>query len=353
MKHFFWLLSTLFLCTGLGLFLIQCDMATVDRKGGGGIIGGIFGGGGNDRDGSKDGGDSGGRNDDEREPGGGGQFCRDFPQDPSCICRRDPDDSRCTQTTRETASEAHKRLKDRYSAWMELDPVSTSVVEEFLSDATISHGIENLRVYLDLEKEATENPHTYGGELKVLVEVDDGSGGSTPIEGFPFRSGSGGDALLNIWSKNFPGHRGLGFHGFFEDMQHGSVILVVDDVETTGRGEGREVLGAGSLWFMRFKHEGDRHNCHEGGKHWGLDRRPVCNRPGACKPARPNKKCWFVGGTPFDCRAWKTGSNGVQTSRSLEPADSCYKKLGDFGRSRRDVLDLKSAFSLEGNEPFL
>ena len=280
----------------------------------------------------------------------GGSYCDDNPNSEGCICIRNPQSPRCGRRDSdngETASQAHRRLRDRYNTWVELDDVSKSIAEEFLSGATINYDLEYVRAYFDLRKQATDTADTYGGKIQILVVLEGPSGEEPPFrEGLPFHAGSGNEPRYNVWSKNFGGYEGkLGFHGFFEDMRHGSVILVVKDVERMS-GESNEIISKGSIWFMRFKsHDGNNHrDCYRGGRYIGLG--------GVGLPRHPTKKCWEVAGTPFDCRAWKGRGTQVNTLASLEPGN-CYRKLGNFGRARSDALDVKGAFDLTGEESFL
>ena len=277
-----------------------------------------------------------------------GAYCERYPNAEACVCARNPQSTRCADRRSqqdETVTQAHRRLKDRYEVWVELDDVSKSVAEEFLSGANINYDLERVRAYLSLNKQATDTANTYGGKIQILVEVENSSGSTDFREGLPFHAGSGNEPSYNVWSKNFGDYQGkLGFHGFFEDMTHGSIVLVVKEVERL-TGESNEIIGQGSIWFMRFKsHDGSNHNnCYRGGRYIGLG--------GVGLPRHPPKKCWEVVGTPFDCRAWKT-KRGVDTFQALEPG-YCYKKLGNFGRSRADALDVKGAFDLKGDESFL
>ena len=353
MKSFF--IVVLFFA-GMSLVQIHCGVVKlpVSRGGGGdgnpGFVGGIPGSnGGSNTSRDRRGGD--GSYDDETESPGGA-YCDDNPNSEGCICMRDPQSPRCGRRSRgdsgndETASEAHRRLRDRYNTWVELDDVSKSIAEEFLSGASINYDLEYVRAYFDLRKQATDTPDTYGGKIQILVVLEAQSGEEPPFrEGLPFHAGSGNEPRYNVWSKNFGGYEGeLGFHGFFEDMRHGSVILVVKDVERMS-GESSEIIGKGSLWFMRFKSStgNNERDCYRGGRYIGLG--------GAGLPNHPSKKCWEVAGTPFDCRAWKT-KRAVNTFQALEPGH-CYTKLGNFGRAKADALDVRGAFDLTGTESFL
>ena len=275
-------------------------------------------------------------------------YCDSYPDAEACICERNPEDARCDRNSGndETPTQAHRRLRDRYATWVDLDDVSKSIAEEFLSGATINNDLERVRAYFTLNKHATDRADTYGGKIQILVEVEGNPGEENPFrEGLPFHAGSGNEPGHNVWSTNFGGYTGkLGFHGFFEDMKHGSIVLVVKDVERM-TGESSEIIGKGSIWFMRFRSsDGRNHNdCYRGGRYIGLG--------GVGLPRHPPRKCWEVAGTPFDCRAWVRGGQ-VDTFKSLEP-DHCYKKLGNFGRSRSDALDVRGAFDLRGDESFL
>ena len=344
-------------CVALSLVQIHCGVVKlpVDRQTGGdnssdGLTGGIASSskGGSKTSRNKTGNSSSSETETETESPSGA-YCRNYPNATGCVCARNPQDARCedrrSRNNDETVTQAHRRLRDRYSAWVDVDDVSKSTAEEFLSGATINYDLERVRAYFELNKHATDTPNTYGGKIQILVEVEDSSGETSFREGLPFHAGSGNEPKYNVWSKNFGDYRGkLGFHGFFEDMTHGSVILVVKDVERL-TGEGNEIIGQGSLWFMRFKsHDGSNHrDCYRGGRYIGLG--------GSGLPRHPPKKCWEVYGTPFDCRAWNT-KRDVDTFRALEP-DHCYKKLGNFGRARSDALDVKGAFDLKGDESFL
>ena len=338
---------------GLSLVQIHCGVVKlpVDRQGdkadnGDGLTGGISP---SSNGGSKTSRDKKGGSETEIESPSGA-YCKKYPNAEGCICARNPQDARCEDRRSnndddETVTQAHRRLKDRYAAWVDVDDVSKSTAEEFLSGANINYDLERVRAYFELNKHATNTANTYGGKIQILVEVEDNSGGTSFREGLPFHAGSGDEPRYNVWSKNFGGYEGkLGFHGFFEDMRHGSVVLVVKEVERLS-GESNEIIGQGSIWFMRFKsHDGSNHNeCYRGGRYIGLG--------GSGLPNHPSKKCWEVHGTPFDCRAWKT-KRAVDTFQALEPGH-CYKKLGNFGRSRSDALDVKGAFDLKGDESFL
>ncbi len=349
------LLIFIIMLSGLGLILVHCAPLKLVKRGGG-ISGGVNGDGNNERDNrnnNNDDDDDDDYDDDDDDDydyddddESGGRFCDDYPNDRACVCERDPDDSRC-EDDEETSSEAHKRLRNRYETWVNLDDISTSTVEEFLSGATISHGLRRVRAYFDLNKQATQHEHSYKGKIQILVEAENPSGGTSFREGLPFSAGSGDDVKYNVWSRDFRDHKNkLGFHGFFEDMKHGSIILVVDDVSVR-EGEREEILGRGSIWFMRFKSsDGKNHkDCYQGGRYIGLG--------GSGLPTHPSKRCWFVSGTPFDCRAWKGKKTRVDTYQAIEPTDSCYQKLGSFGESDGDTLDVKEAFNLSGDESFL
>lgn len=127
----------------------------------------------------------------------------------------------------------------------------------------------------------------------------------------------------NVWfTKNGQGY----WHGFFQD-KYGSVIVVIDQNDDEGDGQGPSTV-SGSIWVMNF----------------GTTFAPV-------SPT----SCWFVSIGPFDCRTWKSGG-GVDTEKDIypylengnngstfEPKPEGYRKLGDF-----EGLNFQDAFNGEG-----
>lgn len=114
----------------------------------------------------------------------------------------------------------------------------------------------------------------------------------------------------NVWIN----HNGRqAWHGFFQD-RYGAVIIVIDDNDDEGDGQGPTTV-SGSVWVMNFGN--------------------------SYAPISPTS-CWFVSIGPYDCRTWKSG-DGVDTDRDLypylesasngsgsNPRAEGYRKLGDF-----------------------
>jgi hypothetical protein len=124
----------------------------------------------------------------------------------------------------------------------------------------------------------------------------------------------------NVWiTKN----NRQAWHGFFQD-QFGAVIVVIDDTDDLGDGNG-PTRAAGSIWVMNF------------GQSYA--------------PVSPTS-CWFVSAGPYDCRTWKNG-RGVNTDMDIypylendnpgtawAPKAVGYKKVGEFSN-----LEFRKAFN--------
>jgi hypothetical protein len=127
----------------------------------------------------------------------------------------------------------------------------------------------------------------------------------------------------NVWfEKNGNNY----WHGFFQD-RYGAVIVVIDDNDDQGDGQGPTSV-SGSIWVMNFG--------------------------STYAPLSPTS-CWFVSLGPYDCRTWKSG-DAVNTEKDIypylenatngsgsEPKPVGYRKLGDFYN-----LNFQDAFNGEG-----
>ncbi|MDB2425947.1 hypothetical protein N9W41_00210 [bacterium] len=107
-------------------------------------------------------------------------------------------------------------------------------------------------------------------------------------------------ARYNIWYEAADGN--IYFHGFFQDLQ-GGLVIVIDDFESNGDGA-PPVNASGTVWYKNFSAV-----------------------PGVSGPLPPTH-CWYVSIGPYDCRAWKAG-NEVDSTRAVNP-DAGYIKLGRF-----------------------
>lgn len=117
-------------------------------------------------------------------------------------------------------------------------------------------------------------------------------------------------AKYNIW---FQKNGKTVFHGFFQDL-NGPIIMVIDDVESTGDGQAPS-KASGSIWYKNFSQ-------------------------GPYTAPHSPTHCWLISLGPYDCRAWKSGE-GVNTKAAVNP-DQGYVKLGTF-----TGLDIKKAFNTD------
>lgn len=162
----------------------------------------------------------------------------------------------------------------------------------------------------------------FGGRIQIGY-IDEAYNGHIQM-GNKFHKGvfvNGDDAYFNNESKTTSAKYNLWFnkdgkivfHGFFQDM-NGPLVMVIDDVESTGDGQAPS-KASGSIWFKNF-----------------------ANGP-LMAPLSPTH-CWLVSLGPYDCRAWKSGK-GVNTTSAVNP-DQGYIKLGTFSG-----LDIKKAFNTD------
>ena len=112
------------------------------------------------------------------------------------------------------------------------------------------------------------------------------------------------EAQFNYW---FPNQGKTVFSGFFQDTI-GAVVLVIDNVQNQGDGQGGGLV-SGSLWYKNFAQ--------------------------VLAPQGPMRKCWFISLGPYDCR-----SGTVISKSGLYPSDG-YKLLGTFSG-----LNMQQAFGL-------
>lgn len=285
-------------------------------------------------------------------------FCEDNPNTQYCICLDNPRNSSClnnnddddgddddgSSSDNENFQERHRELLNRFEGYVNLDDVDEDNVEDFLAGKSLNSNLRQARVYLDLKREVTVQPDTYGGEVQILFETSNRDTEIRDLNRNSLRhsSGDGEDVRFNAWYGNFKNNRGrLGYHGFFEDRKYGSIILSINKICRWG-GESGDFSGEGSIWYMRFKSytDSNHRNCYRGGSYLGDGR----------GPSHPNRACWFLEEGPYSCTAWTIGGevHPVSGERGIEPTSSCYKKLGSF-----DNLDIKEVFNLDGNEQFL
>lgn len=163
----------------------------------------------------------------------------------------------------------------------------------------------------------------FGGRIQVAY-YDESYSNSGYLQGNKFHKGvfvNGDDAYFYNKSKTtsakynrwFNKDGKIVFHGFFQDL-NGPIILVIDDVESTGDGQAPS-KASGSIWFKNFSQ-------------------------GPYTAPHSPTHCWLISLGPYDCRAWKSGE-GVDTTRAIYP-DQGYEKLGTFSG-----LDIKKAFNTD------
>ena len=241
----------------------------------------------------------------------------------------------------ETIREQYDKLEDRIGGgWASLD-INPNMMEEYRLGASSNYEVTKGRVFLDMERVSGER--YYEGKTVIAYELkkDDGS---HEVKSWEFSSGSGKDAVYNIWA-NFRNDGQFGFHGFFSDRRSGAVIVVLDEPEDElmrADGDRAEVrFSSGSVWFMNFRKwngRDDKDDCNENGCFLGLSN--------CLGPPPPQKMCWFIKNFgPYDCRAFAINKHSVDSLQKLEPRGSCYKKLGEFTN-----LNIEDAFDLDEGE---
>ena len=273
----------------------------------------------------------------------GGEWGHDTSLNRRCTylreCDLDGDGDRYQDT--ESVREQYDQLEDRVgggSASLDIDP---DMMEEYRLGASSNYEITKGRVFLDMERVSGEK--YYEGKVVVAYELkkDDNT---REVKSWEFHSGSGKDAVNNIWA-NFRNDGKFGFHGFFTDGRSGAVIVVLDEPEDALRssdGDRAEVRSSdGSVWFMNFRKWNARdkkRDCNENGCFLGLSN--------CIGPPPPQKMCWFIKNFgPYDCRAFADDKHSVDSLRNLEPRGSCYKKLGEF-----ENLNIEKVFDLDEGE---
>ncbi|MCB0343268.1 MAG: hypothetical protein H6626_05805 [Pseudobdellovibrionaceae bacterium] len=179
---------------------------------------------------------------------------------------------------------------------------------------------QDIKISLNLNKYG----NGWGGKVKITY-TDRGQSYAGQFTSL-VRSGSRVDNnnvnnQYNIWFSN-PANGEVVWHGFFEDERPsiyyqtpgqvtGAIVLVIDQIEDQGDGQGPSDLVGGSVWYKNFEFQ--------------------------YSPLSPTS-CWFVYAGPYDCRAWKSG-DGLATQRAVNP-DAGYVKLGEF-----TDLSLSEAFN--------
>lgn len=182
----------------------------------------------------------------------------------------------------------------QYGGTADLENVNIGRLADYLS--WTPNNPQNLKVNLNLIKMG----NGYGGTVALSFS----DSGQNYVDYFTSKATKYGTVKsnsennkYNIW---FQKSGQTVYHGFFQDY-YGAIIVVIDNVQDLGDGQGPSDLVDGSIWYK--------------------------NHDMAYAPISPTS-CWFVSIGPYDCRAWKSG-DGVDTKRAIYP-DAGYQKLGEF-----------------------
>lgn len=193
--------------------------------------------------------------------------------------------------------------------------------------------IEELRLYVKLEKIDDTNPVQYGGTVSIRYK-EDGTDRGVVLD---FNNGPGNlkkNTRQNIWRK--VGSQNV-FYAVFQETDS-TLAIVIDRVTPSACEQNTDcdyVVYGGSVWVRTFRLNADT---------TGHARQSyICklkqnNVPRVLPPFPSEKPCWRIKRGPYDCRPnWQSSENTFHPTRK-------FHKVGDF-----EGLNLKEAFRVDGN----
>lgn len=193
------------------------------------------------------------------------------------------------------------------TAWIYLDGTTQQQKFQRLTQYVSTHPLNNPVDFAVNIQMGDQGNGTYGGQIQLgyydtnayyIATLDTGTdtyqagySGGPPI-GTP-------DTIYNRWFT-FGGKQV--FHAFVSD-DVGAVVLVIDGGTNLGDGGGYSTV-SGSLWFKNFQI--------------------------TQATERPDERCWFIFGGPYQCRTFLYNGQVNTTSTLYPSANDGYIKLGTF-----------------------